>query len=510
MSFSDTFALGDKTLQELERGFIKNVPKPSNDFVTPPPSKRRAIATRETNNMNNNNSASEVNLYRNDFDEIIEESPTDKTSLTNKSIKERLRKSSRSSARKHELNRSKSEPITPKPKQQQKMSGITRLNDLDAMFDSPMELSAQVESAKATSSRGKVVFNESIDKYFQDSFGGFTQMNGLNKQNDRPVVANNAAINTESMSQFFQSQFSLEAANGHINVSHLEAMLKTQRQNADITSEDLFRDVNDANVAISQISFQETDNIAVDADVEMAAAITVPTTQDMSRIHWDESEFFDDLNINSIDSKPADEKIARNIEMNVNENIVLDGSIRENLNASIAMFIETEVENCNINVSAILNDVPQSQAPMRLPSQYAELSHPAIGRNTPIQSTRSTPKQRPIEQKEVDIRDMQSLLDWGFTRIILEEYKKKGIFKMFDWQAECLNNTAIRNESRNLVYSAPTSAGKTFVSEILMIRNVLQQQRKALVILPFISVVREKMYYLQVVENVDIPIFLVM
>ncbi|KAK6623671.1 hypothetical protein RUM43_009523 [Polyplax serrata] len=89
-----------------------------------------------------------------------------------------------------------------------------------------------------------------------------------------------------------------------------------------------------------------------------------------------------------------------------------------------------------------------------------------------------------------------SLSTWGLPDKVLQFYQSKGITRMFEWQLECLTLGGVL-DSGNLVYSAPTSAGKTLVAEILIAKTVFEVQRKALVILPFVSVVREKMFYFQ-------------
>ncbi|XP_055239730.2 DNA polymerase theta isoform X1 [Gorilla gorilla gorilla] len=92
--------------------------------------------------------------------------------------------------------------------------------------------------------------------------------------------------------------------------------------------------------------------------------------------------------------------------------------------------------------------------------------------------------------------DKLLLANWELPKAVLEKYHSFGVKKMFEWQAECLLLGQVL-EGKNLVYSAPTSAGKTLVAELLILKRVLEMRKKALFILPFVSVAKEKKYYLQ-------------
>ena len=88
------------------------------------------------------------------------------------------------------------------------------------------------------------------------------------------------------------------------------------------------------------------------------------------------------------------------------------------------------------------------------------------------------------------------LSQWGLPQKVLERYSDRGIRSMFEWQSECLSLPGVLTGT-NLVFSAPTSAGKTLVAELIALKCVLENRKKVLIILPFVSVAHEKTAYLQ-------------
>ena len=90
--------------------------------------------------------------------------------------------------------------------------------------------------------------------------------------------------------------------------------------------------------------------------------------------------------------------------------------------------------------------------------------------------------------REAASRDLASYLPAN----LCDQYRGRGFAgRLYAWQAECLNTAGVL-EGRSIVYSAPTSGGKTLVAEILMLRRVLEQKKQALLVLPFVALCDEK------------------
>ncbi len=98
--------------------------------------------------------------------------------------------------------------------------------------------------------------------------------------------------------------------------------------------------------------------------------------------------------------------------------------------------------------------------------------------------------------------DMTRLETWGLPQSTVELYQKGGVNGLYQWQVDCLlkgNGNCLKDDNpRNLLFTAPTSGGKTLVAEIMMLRTLAKQKRIGGIILfvvPFVAMAIEKANY---------------
>ncbi|KAL0330327.1 UNVERIFIED_CONTAM: Helicase and polymerase-containing protein TEBICHI [Sesamum radiatum] len=96
-------------------------------------------------------------------------------------------------------------------------------------------------------------------------------------------------------------------------------------------------------------------------------------------------------------------------------------------------------------------------------------------------------------QQLASSRNMQNIQQKGYIKTVsVAVCGSPGILL----EVDCLQVDGVLH-NRNLVYSASTSAGKSFVAEILMLRRVLATGKIAVLVLPYVSICAEKAEHLE-------------
>lgn len=82
-----------------------------------------------------------------------------------------------------------------------------------------------------------------------------------------------------------------------------------------------------------------------------------------------------------------------------------------------------------------------------------------------------------------------------------------GVQQFFQWQIDFLMDRRVRDGHKNLVYNLPTSAGKTLLAQLFLLRTCLLRQNKVLLVLPYRAVVDEVFLSLSALAHaVGVPV----
>ena len=123
-----------------------------------------------------------------------------------------------------------------------------------------------------------------------------------------------------------------------------------------------------------------------------------------------------------------------------------------------------------------------------------------------VQATTDAPVAPPPESAAASTRELGPLDIGRFIQHpkVADAYREKKIDTLFEWQAAALNESGVLDGLTNLVYTAPTSGGKTLVAEVLLLRRLDEggSQAKAIFVVPYKAIVDEKVrYFKQVLKD---------
>ncbi|KAK8139893.1 hypothetical protein PG984_001016 [Apiospora sp. TS-2023a] len=137
-----------------------------------------------------------------------------------------------------------------------------------------------------------------------------------------------------------------------------------------------------------------------------------------------------------------------------------------------------------------------STATPKLRASVIDAAHPGLSQEISEYSQRQAIASTPTSY--VDRALQLSHPRYALPGSLIANFASLGIKDIYPWQKQCLMGPGILTGEKNLVYTAPTGGGKSLVADVLMLKRVLEDpSAKALLILPYVALVQEKVRWLR-------------
>lgn len=179
-----------------------------------------------------------------------------------------------------------------------------------------------------------------------------------------------------------------------------------------------------------------------------------PSSNDLAAVAWDDSsEFMMGI---PADGNDGDDKLMNcaaeeSVRLMVDENVALgiddvtftqeflceqnmagsNGNVSKHKSSGVNEFIRNEMEMCKI---AVKND-ECSDSNVSNKTNFERKSEPGVELQMESATLQRSTKFPTKNQNKIE--------NWGLSTEIVDEYTKRGIRTMFDWQVECLSNTKV-------------------------------------------------------------------
>ncbi len=98
---------------------------------------------------------------------------------------------------------------------------------------------------------------------------------------------------------------------------------------------------------------------------------------------------------------------------------------------------------------------------------------------------------------------IQELADHGIPEKVIKLYKKEGITALYPPQEEAVK-AGLLDLKHSFLISVPTASGKTFISELLMVKSILRGRGKCIYIVPLRALAAEKLEEFKKYESIGI------